>query len=76
MPATPTCLCGHDANLHPDGPCAEPTQRCQCPQYEELCPVCRHPKATHDGPNNICGRIKRDTRQPCGCVQYPPTTGE
>lgn len=74
MSAPLQCICGHYEAEHPDdGPCAEPTGRCQCPEYLELCPKCQHSKAVHDGPHmGECTRVVFKTRMPCGCTHYPP----
>lgn len=71
--AIPACTCGHPVTDHTDdgaGACHEPTGRCGCPTYTELCPLCRHGKPSHAGINGQCTVIKQATRQPCGCVHY------
>lgn len=67
------CTCGHSKADHTDegtGTCHEPTLRCGCPAYAELCPTCRHARTTHAGLNGQCTVTKQDTRQPCGCTRY------
>jgi hypothetical protein len=70
----PLCICGHKAADHQDGagPCQEPTRRCACTLYQELCPACRHAKTDHvdTGTNALCTRIKQATREACGCNHY------
>jgi hypothetical protein len=69
----PACTCGHALGDHADegqGACQEPTGRCGCPAYVELCPLCRHAKPSHAGNNNRCNVIKHTTKEPCGCTRY------
>jgi hypothetical protein len=72
----PLCVCGHKAADHQDGagPCHEPTGRCGCTLYAELCATCHHAKTDHNGTNNLCTRVRQATREACGCNQYvtPP----
>jgi hypothetical protein len=69
----PSCICSHPNTEHTDGlgRCHEPTGRCECLGYVELCAVCRHAETAHDGPNGVCTRIVQKTKLPCGCTQYP-----
>ncbi len=75
-PAQLECICGHLQAEHPgDGACQEPTHRCICNAYAELCPKCRHAKTSHDGPHmGDCTRIVQKTGLPCGCPQYAGQT--
>lgn len=67
-----TCVCGHPLTDHTVEKCLEPTGRCECDSYDELCPNCKHAYTTHDGQQGQCTRIVRKTMQPCACKNYPP----
>lgn len=77
MPPTPVlrCLCGHPKTEHiATGECNEPSHRCQCGEYTELCPVCVHAQYAHNGSvDGHCTRVVMKTRQPCGCMNYAAT---
>jgi hypothetical protein len=70
----PTCRCGHWMADHVDGAglCQEATLRCQCQQYDEVCPVidCKHLKADHNGLNGQCTKVKQATKSVCACAHY------
>ena len=72
---TITCTCGHARPLHVDGAgaCEEPTGRCGCPAYAELCPICKHAVEVHVG--GACTRVKLIDRTVCGCAHYPADSG-
>lgn len=80
MALTPvlSCLCGHLKTEHLSegaGECNEPTHRCQCGEYTELCPVCSHAQYAHNSSvDGRCTRVVIKTHTPCGCAQYtnPP----
>lgn len=69
----PLCICGHTAPEHSDsvGSCHEPTARCQCPEYIELCPKCTHSSQSHV--KGACNRVVQQTQAICGCTHYPST---
>lgn len=72
-PIQQQCLCSHLQSEHTDGldRCHEPTGRCQCQQYSELCSQCKHGQYSHNGINGVCTRVVQKTKLPCGCGQYP-----
>ena len=75
----PHCRCGHplsDHDIDNDARCYEPTGRCECTDYQELCLVCAHPKSEHTGYpfEGKCTRTLRKNNHPCGCQNYPAET--
>jgi hypothetical protein len=69
--AAAQCICSHLQAEHTEDGCAEPTGRCQCPQYVELCLSCRHSTVDHNGIEGRCTRTVRKTGMPCNCMTYP-----
>lgn len=75
-----TCICGHpkayhdhtDAAVELDNASACTNITCECEEYIELCPLCRHRQPHHNGALGECmvQPLRGPAGMPCGCKHY------